>query len=325
MLEESGGRHRLSLPRPRRPSRALAGRARLIPCSACGLDGRTPGACTARTSTPTGTVSRGRPLVPAGCASTTRVGSRCFVSSPSSRRLEERQLPSVRSRTVSRWRTSWYRRPSSSRPFPSRRRPCRATRPGAHRRGSSGTGSARACPARARDGRRGRGSGRRCCRRPRSSTTFSRPIVHSPAKRPLVEPQVLGQRVRRRARDRSRAVAEVRLGRAQVVPVGLRLDADPSTETSVALDAEQLLDERAPIARSVLRRSGGRGSSRPCRRSRAPASSGCRTRSRSRSRCRPRPGSRCRMSFVALRTRSSSCSNENSGVWTPITIRPSSR
>jgi hypothetical protein len=31
------------------------------------------------------------------------------------------------------------------------------------------------------------------------------------------------------------------------------------------------------------------------------------------------------MSAVAFRTRSISCSNENSGVWTPITMSPSSR
>ena len=50
----------------------------------------------------------------------------------------------------------------------------------------------------------------------------------------------------------------------------------------------------ARTPRSAPRRSGGRGRRRPGRRSRAPASSGCRTRSRSRSRCRSRPGSRWR-------------------------------
>jgi hypothetical protein len=72
-------------------------------------------------------------------------------------------------------------------------------------------------------------------------------------------------------------VADIRLGRAQVIPVGLRLDAEPFDRGELALDAEQ------PTRYSIPR------------------------------------------SFVACRTRSISCSNENSGVWTPMTTNPSSR
>src|SRR5262249_47033996 len=56
--------------------------------------------------------------------------------------------------------------------------------------------------------------------------------------RPVVEPQPLA----RLGLMLAARVAEVRLGRAEVLPVGLRLGPDSHDVDELALDAEQLLD-----------------------------------------------------------------------------------
>ena len=73
-----------------------------------------------------------------------------------------------------------------------------------------------------------------------SSTTFSNPIVHSPARAQLFKRQA---RLRSTRAAPPRAVAQIRLGRTQVVPVGFRLDADALDGHELAVDAEQPLDD----------------------------------------------------------------------------------
>jgi hypothetical protein len=83
-----------------------------------------------------------------------------------------------------------------------------------------------------------------------SSTTFSRPIVHNPGEAPLVRLQfwqlegaalVERDAARRREALASR-VAEIRLRRSQVAPVGRCLDAGSHRGYEITLDAEQPLD-----------------------------------------------------------------------------------
>jgi hypothetical protein len=76
-----------------------------------------------------------------------------------------------------------------------------------------------------------------------------RPLV---GEGPVVETQLLGELIdaafveRGAVRGReslAAPVAEKRLGRPEVVPVGLRLDADPCDGDELALDTEQRLDD----------------------------------------------------------------------------------
>jgi hypothetical protein len=64
---------------------------------------------------------------------------------------------------------------------------------------------------------------------------------------PVVQAQALGRLPGAALAARG---AEIRLGRAQVVPVRLRLDADPLDGYELALDAEQPLDD--PLGLLVL-------------------------------------------------------------------------
>ena len=48
------------------------------------------------------------------------------------------------------------------------------------------------------------------------------------------------------------SVAELGLGRPQVVPVGFGLHADPLDRDELALDAEQLLDDTLGLRRATL-------------------------------------------------------------------------
>ena len=119
-------------------------------------------------------------------------------------------------------------------------------------------------------------------------------------------------------------VAEIGLGRTQVVPVGLRLHAEPFDGDELALDAEQPLDDAlrllvASFAEVVVADDAVRVDEVERRPvvvvERAPDLVVVVERDRV-----VDPSL-----LVACRTRSSSCSNENSGVWTPITTSPSSR
>src|SRR3954452_21848284 len=78
-----------------------------------------------------------------------------------------------------------------------------------------------------------------------------RPVA---GERPLAETQPLRRLV---GASFAPPVAEVRLGRLEVVPVGVRLDAAPFDGDGLALDAEQLLDHAlrvlvAPLAEVVV-------------------------------------------------------------------------
>ena len=119
-------------------------------------------------------------------------------------------------------------------------------------------------------------------------------------------------------------VAEIRLGRAQVVPVGLRLHAEALDRDELALDAEQALDHAlrflvASFAEVVVA-DDAVGVDEVERRP-VVVVEGAPDRVVVVDRDRVVD----RSLLVACRTRSISCSNENSGVWTPITTSPSSR
>ena len=150
--------------------------------------------------------------------------------------------------------------------------------------------------------------------------TLDRPLARDG---PVVQAQTLARFVGWRELAGA-AVAEIRLRRPQVVPVGLGLHAESLDRDELALDAEQTLDhalrflvtpfaealvaddavgvdeiERRPVV--VVERAPDLvvvvGSDRVVDLS----------------------------LLVACRTPSISCSKENSGVWTPITTSPSSR
>jgi hypothetical protein len=119
-------------------------------------------------------------------------------------------------------------------------------------------------------------------------------------------------------------VAEVGLGRPQLLPVGFGLHTDPFDRDEPALDAEQLLDDAlglliATLA-EVLVDDDAVGVDQVQRRpvvvvEGAPAGVVVVDRDRV-----VDPSG-----LVARRTRSSWCSKENSGVWTPMTTNPSAR
>ena len=141
-----------------------------------------------------------------------------------------------------------------------------------------------------------------------SSTTFSGPTVHSP---------VSDQRPAAR-------VAEIRLGSAQIVPVRLRLHTEPFDGGELALDVEQTLDEAlrllvAPLAEVLV----ADDAVRIDEVERRPVVVG--ERGPDRVVVVGRDGVVDVPPSTACRTRSMSCSNPNSGVWTPTTISPSSR
>ena len=105
---------------------------------------------------------------------------------------------------------------------------------------------------------------------------------------PLVEREAVGARVK----PWPAPLAEVGLGRAQVVPVGRRLHALAPRRGRARARRRGALEDAlgllvAPLAEVLVA-----DHALARRRSTAPASSGSRTRARSRSRCRPRRGSR---------------------------------
>src|SRR5918992_4463412 len=65
------------------------------------------------------------------------------------------------------------------------------------------------------------------------------PVRPLAGQRPVVQAQALRPRIGAVLAARR---AEIRLGRPQMVPVGLRLHAEPFDGDELALDAEQLLD-----------------------------------------------------------------------------------
>ncbi len=131
-----------------------------------------------------------------------------YASAPRSRKV----ISSVRSRTDSRWRTSWYRRPSSRTPPPSSSTSMPFELPGASpsSRTRNGIGSL-ALRERTRCASR---AWKRKAMLPfaRSSVTFSAPDVHSPAS-------------------------------PHCVPIGLRLNADRVGGDEIALNPKEPLNE----------------------------------------------------------------------------------
>src|SRR3954454_16113163 len=65
-----------------------------------------------------------------------------------------------------------------------------------------------------------------------------RPRLPAPGQRPVVQAKVFDAT----AAGPTAGVAEIRLGRAEMVPIGLRLDALPLDRHGIALDVEQPLD-----------------------------------------------------------------------------------
>ena len=167
-----------------------------------------------------------------------------------------------------------------------------------------------------------------------SRRTFSCPTVHVAGQRPVIGPEPSGELVvaapvgdhaARRREALATAVAEVGLRRAEVLPVGGRLDPDLLDRDEVPIEAEEALDralgalvvpfaelvvtDQAVLVHEVERRpvvvverapdgvvvvDDDRVVDPPLRRS-------------------------------PTDTRSTSCSKENSGVCTPMTTSPSSR
>jgi hypothetical protein len=151
-----------------------------------------------------------------------------------------------------------------------------------------------------------------------------RPVVDVKRPRELVDAAFVRRGAVRRREPRAAPVAEVRLGRAQAVPVGRRLYAMRFDGGKVALDAEEPLDEAlgplvAPFAEvrvaddavgvdEVQRRPGAVGERVP---DRVPVVDGDRVVDR------PFPyRAPYAVDFVL---------KGNSGVWTPTTRSPSSR
>jgi hypothetical protein len=125
-------------------------------------------------------------------------------------------------------------------------------------------------------------------------------------------------------RTARRAHPEIRLGRSQVVPVGLRLYAEPFDRDELALDAEQSLDRALRLLVASFAEVVVADDAVPV------------------DEVERRPvvvvegapdlvlvvdGDRLVDSSLLRRFPHAveSCSNENSGVWTPITINPSFR
>jgi hypothetical protein len=145
------------------------------------------------------------------------------------------------------------------------------------------------------------------------------PFVKAQAVRELIIATLLERGGARRCELRAALVADVLLGRTQPVPVGLSLHPGSVCGNQLALDAEQPLDDLlgsfvASLAEVVIpddpfpvdeveRRPVVVAEGRPDRAT----------------------GYSMARSLLACRTRLISCSNENSGVWTPITTSPLSR
>ena len=126
------------------------------------------------------------------------------------------------------------------------------------------------------------------------------------------------------------AVSDVGLGRLQRPPVGGHLQA-PRVRRSRVPDRCHPPRRRAAAAGSPSRssrtrphRSGGTGCVPRRRRGRSPARSDWRRRATRRSRCRRAIGYSTRRSRACATTLSMSCSKPNSGVWTPMIVRPAS-
>ena len=169
-----------------------------------------------------------------------------YASTPGSRKV----ICSVRSRTVSCSRTSWYMRPPCSTPVPSSSTstPCEGPggSPSRSTRNAIGSGSSTPTPG----ARRARGTGRRSTRRPGRG----RPARCRPSTLPSRAQWLSGRHAGSaytlprswdavgRGEVLAAAVAEVGLGCEQVCPVGRRLDPGPLDRDEVARDAEQPLE-----------------------------------------------------------------------------------